>query len=75
MEQTSGLSAETNENGHSSFGAEYEEALTWDQLKALMRNPQSNPFSGFEESPINFPPTFKVSMAGSTRVWGLTASV
>jgi hypothetical protein len=75
VEQKSELSAENNKNGHRSFCKEYEEALTWDQLKALMRNPQSNPLSGFEESPINFPPTFKVSMASPTRVWGLTTQV
>jgi hypothetical protein len=67
--------AETEQKGPSSFRAEYEEALTWDQLKSLMRNPHSNPFSGFEESPINFPPTFKVRMARTTFARGLTTAV
>lgn len=37
----------------------YQEALTWDQLKLVMADPNLNPFPGFEEGPIDFPPTFK----------------
>lgn len=35
---------------------EYIQALTFDQLLALMKNGE---FPGFREAPINFPPTFK----------------
>lgn len=31
----------------------------WDQLKAAMSDPKSDPFPGFQEGPIDFPPTFK----------------
>ena len=32
----------------------------WDQLRGVMKDPDNNPFPGFEEGPIDFPPTFKV---------------
>lgn len=37
----------------------YKELLTWDQLRAVMRDPDNNPFPGFVEGPIDFAPTFK----------------
>jgi len=39
--------------------AEYAEALMFDQLKAAMSDPDTNPFPGFQEALIDFPPTFK----------------
>jgi hypothetical protein len=36
---------------------EYEQALAFDQLRNIMRNGQA--FVGFQEAPIDFPPTFK----------------
>lgn len=52
-----------NVEGMSLTRSEYAEALTWDQLKLTMKdsNPYRNPLTGFEEGPIDFPPTFKVS--------------
>lgn len=47
--------------------AEYDEALTWDQLKIAMKDPSKSPFPGFEEGPINFPPTFKYDVWKSAR--------
>ncbi|ORY22769.1 hypothetical protein BCR39DRAFT_550917 [Naematelia encephala] len=38
---------------------DFAEALRWDQLRNVMRDPDANPFPGFEEHVINFPPTFK----------------
>lgn len=35
----------------------------WDQLKAAMSNPAKNPFVGFEEHTIDFPPTFKYDVS------------
>jgi hypothetical protein len=32
----------------------------WDQLRGVMKDPDNNPFPGFAEGPIDFPPTFKV---------------
>ncbi|RXK38371.1 hypothetical protein M231_04413 [Tremella mesenterica] len=37
----------------------YAEALMWDQLRNAMMNSSSNPFPGFQEATIDFPPTFK----------------
>ncbi|KIO23285.1 hypothetical protein M407DRAFT_27204, partial [Tulasnella calospora MUT 4182] len=37
---------------------DYETALTFDQLKEVMKGPD-HPFVGFTEGDINFPPTFK----------------
>jgi hypothetical protein len=42
---------------------EYDEALMWDQLRAAMKDPQKNPFPGFEEHTIDFPPTFKYDVS------------
>lgn len=47
--------------------AEYEEALTWDQLKIAMKDSDTSPFPGFEEGLINFPPTFKYDVWKSAR--------
>lgn len=33
--------------------------LMWDQLRNAMRDPATNPFPGFLEADIDFPPTFK----------------
>jgi hypothetical protein len=38
---------------------EYAEALLWDQLRNAMKHAETNPLPGFEEGPIDFPPTFK----------------
>jgi hypothetical protein len=43
--------------------AEYDEALMWDQLRNAMKDHASNPFEGFEEGPIDFPPTFKYDVS------------
>lgn len=40
--------------------ADYPELLMWDQLRGVMKDPDNNPFPGFAEGPIDFPPTFKV---------------
>ncbi len=37
----------------------YSEALKFDQLRLAMADSESNPFPGFEEGVIDFPPTFK----------------
>ncbi|ORX39732.1 hypothetical protein BD324DRAFT_606986 [Kockovaella imperatae] len=37
----------------------YSEALMWDQLKNAMKDEAKNPFPGFQEHTIDFPPTFK----------------
>jgi hypothetical protein len=39
---------------------DYSELLMWDQLRGVMKDPDNNPFPGFLEGPIDFPPTFKV---------------
>jgi hypothetical protein len=39
---------------------DYPELLMWDQLRGVMKDPDNNPFPGFSEGPIDFPPTFKV---------------
>jgi hypothetical protein len=31
----------------------------WDQLRNAMKHESTNPFPGFDEGPIDFPPTFK----------------
>ncbi len=36
----------------------YDDALEFDQLRKIMREPE-NVFNGFQEAPIVFPPTFK----------------
>ena len=41
--------------------SDYPELLMWDQLRGVMKDPDNNPFPGFSEGPIDFPPTFKVS--------------
>lgn len=35
----------------------------WDQLKGAMRDPEKNPFPGFHEHDIDFPPTFKYDVS------------
>lgn len=35
----------------------------WDQLKTVMKDPEKNPFPGFEEHTIDFPPTFKYDVS------------
>lgn len=58
--------------------ADYPELLMWDQLRGVMKDPDNNPFPGFQEGEINFPPTFKVSagsFSGSTRSNQLTGEV
>jgi hypothetical protein len=47
--------------------AEYEEALTWDQLRNAMMDPTCNPFTGFQEGTIDFPPTFKYDVWHSVK--------
>lgn len=42
--------------------ADYPELLMWDQLRGVMKDPDNNPFPGFCEAPIDFAPTFKVSL-------------
>lgn len=44
---------------------EYEQALAFDQLRNIMRNGQA--FTGFNEGPINFPPTFKYDVLRSLK--------
>ena len=39
---------------------DYAQALSWDQLKKIMKDDHRNPFPGFEEALIDFAPTFKV---------------
>jgi hypothetical protein len=41
----------------------YQEALMWDQLRNVMRDPTQNPLPGFEEHEIDFPPTFKYDVS------------
>jgi hypothetical protein len=41
----------------------YQEALMWDQLRNVMRDPAQNPLPGFEEHEIDFPPTFKYDVS------------
>ncbi|KAL5525973.1 hypothetical protein ACEPAG_7311 [Sanghuangporus baumii] len=43
----------------------YDEALTFDQLLSLMKKGQA--FTGFNEAPINFPPTFKYNVTKSVK--------
>ena len=43
--------------------SDYPELLMWDQLRGVMKDPDNNPFPGFSEGPIDFPPTFKVSQS------------
>lgn len=45
--------------------SEYSEALMWDQLKNAMKDPEKNPFPGFQEHEIDFPPTFKYDVSES----------
>ncbi|WVQ70227.1 uncharacterized protein L199_008453 [Kwoniella botswanensis] len=45
----------------------YSELLMWDQLKLAMKDPNLNPFPGFEEGPIDFPCTFKYDVWKSVR--------
>ncbi|WVQ78224.1 hypothetical protein IAT38_000307 [Cryptococcus sp. DSM 104549] len=46
---------------------QYADLLKWDQLKMAMEDPQTNPFPGFEEGPIDFPCTFKYDVWKSVR--------
>lgn len=45
----------------------YAEALMWDQLKVVMKDAGRNPFPGFEEAVIDFPPTFKYDVWKSVK--------
>ncbi|CAG8619708.1 16972_t:CDS:2, partial [Acaulospora colombiana] len=51
---------------------EYAKAQEWDQLRRIMKSLGTNVFTGFQEAPINFPPTFKYdvlrTLKGSKRV-------
>ena len=41
----------------------YNEALMWDQLRNTMKDETRNPFPGFQEHSIDFPPTFKYDVS------------
>ncbi|PVG04227.1 DNase I-like protein [Serendipita vermifera] len=51
---------------------EYAKAQEWDQLRKIMKSLGTNVFTGFQEPPIDFPPTFKYdvlrTLKGSKRV-------
>lgn len=46
---------------------EYAQAQEFDQLRKIMKGPGSHVFAGFNEAPINFPPTFKYDVLHTLR--------
>lgn len=60
VDQKSGFIVPTTRSNRADPRSDYHELLLWDQLKGVMKDPDNNPFPGFQEGPIDFPPTFKV---------------